>query len=159
TAKKSEAAKKELKGAVDYVLTFEEIMALFEAFDIDLAKCSNEDIDDASIFGRGFGAAGGLTKAIENYLAEKGIGVNFEPVKISGSREIKKTMTMANLGKLEGNFIEGMMCEGGCINGSGKFLSGAKVKATFDRKNSQSTKKSVLANTKIKDFSNINLEK
>ncbi len=43
-------------------------------------------------------------------------------------------MTMANLGKLEGNFIEGMMCEGGCINGSGKFLSGAKVKATFDRK-------------------------
>ncbi len=48
-SQKSEAAKKELKGAVDYVLTFEEIMALFEAFDIDLAKCSNEDIDDASI--------------------------------------------------------------------------------------------------------------
>ncbi|MGO0943723.1 [Fe-Fe] hydrogenase large subunit C-terminal domain-containing protein, partial [Clostridioides difficile] len=31
-------------------------------------------------------------------------------------------MTMAKLGRLEGNFIEGMMCEEGCINGAGKFF-------------------------------------
>ncbi len=43
-------------------------------------------------------------------------------------------MTMAKLGRLEGNFIEGMMCEEGCINGAGKFLSGVKSKNTFDRK-------------------------
>lgn len=159
TAKKSEATEISLKDSVDYVLTFEELMALFEAFNIDLSKCSNEDINDGSIFGRGFGASGGLAKSVQNYIAEKGLSFDFEPIKVSGPRQIKKTMTMAKLGRLEGNFIEGMMCEGGCINGSGKFLSGAKVKATFDRKNSQSTKKSVLANAKIKDFSNINLEK
>ncbi len=109
-------------------------MALFEAFNIDLSKCSNEDINDGSIFGRGFGASGGLAKSIQNYIAEKGLSFDFEPIKVSGPRQIKKTMTMAKLGRLEGNFIEGMMCEEGCINGAGKFLSGVKAKNTFDRK-------------------------
>ncbi len=116
-------------------------MALFEAFNIDLSKCSNEDINDGSIFGRGFGASGGLAKSVQNYIAEKGLSFDFEPIKVSGPRQIKKTMTMAKLGRLEGNFIEGMMCEEGCINGAGKFLSGVKAKNTFDRKNGQSTKR------------------
>ncbi|MGO0862379.1 [Fe-Fe] hydrogenase large subunit C-terminal domain-containing protein, partial [Clostridioides difficile] len=115
--------------------------------------------NDGSIFGRGFGASGGLTKSIQNYIAEKGISFDFEPIKVSGPRQIKKTMTMAKLGRLEGNFIEGMMCEEGCINGAGKFLSGAKAKNTFDRKNGQSTKKSVLSNEKIKEFEDLNLER
>ncbi len=159
TAKKSEATEKSLKDSVDYVLTFEELMALFEAFNIDLSKCSNEDINDGSIFGRGFGASGGLAKSVQNYIAEKGLSFDFEPIKVSGPRQIKKTMTMAKLGRLEGNFIEGMMCEEGCINGAGKFLSGVKAKNTFDRKNGQSTKKSVLSNDKIKEFEDVNLER
>ncbi len=159
TAKKSEATEISLKDSVDYVLTFEELMALFEAFNIDLSKCSNEDINDGSIFGRGFGASGGLAKSVQNYIAEKGLSFDFELIKVSGPRQIKKTMTMAKLGRLEGNFIEGMMCEEGCINGAGKFLSGVKAKNTFDRKNGQSTKKSVLSNDKIKEFEDVNLER
>jgi [FeFe] hydrogenase (group B1/B3) len=159
TAKKSEAAKPMLKDAIDYVLTFEELMALFDAFDVDMAMCSNEEVDEASIFGRGFGAAGGLAKAIENYVTEKGIGVEFKPVKVSGAKEIKKAMSMANVGKVNGNFIEGMMCEGGCINGSGKFFSGSRSKNTFDKKNAQASKKSVMSNKEIKRFEDVNLDR
>ena len=55
TAKKSEAVRESIKDAVDYVLTFEELQALFSAFEIEVAECADEIVDEASIFGRGFG--------------------------------------------------------------------------------------------------------
>lgn len=159
TAKKKEAVRPDVAGAVDYVLTFEEIMAMFEGFGIEFAKCESEDVDDASIFGRGFGAAGGLTKAIENYVNDSEVNVEFKPVKISGGKEAKKVMTMAKVNRLGGNFIEGMMCEGGCINGAGKFMSMMKAKPSFDKKNAQSTMKTVLSNEILEEYKNINLER
>ena len=159
TAKKSEAVRKSVKDAVDYVLTFEELLALFDAFEIDLEKCEDEVVDDASIYGRGFGAHGGLTASIQNYVRGKGLEVDFKPVKISGGTEIKKTMTMAKIGKLQGNFIEGMICEGGCINGAGTIVTSMKAKAAFNKINSQSTKKAVLDNEKLEEYNNINLER
>lgn len=159
TAKKSEAVKKNLKDAVDYVLTFEELGALFEAFEINPAECEEVEVNDASIFGRGFGASGGLTAAIQNYISESGVEVEFKPVKVSGGAEIKRTMTMAKVGKLQGNFIEGMMCEGGCINGSAKIMPSLKAKGTFTRNNAKGTIKSVLSNEALNDYEGVNLEK
>ena len=159
TAKKKEAFRKDVAGAIDYVLTFEELMALFEGFNIELAKCHNEDTDGASIFGRGFGAAGGLTKAIENYIADKGVDVDFKPVKVSGGKEAKKVLTLSKVNKAGGNFIEGMMCEGGCINGAGKFISMPKAKPAFDKKNSQSSIKTVLSNEVLEEYEDIDLER
>ena len=159
TAKKSEAAKKNLKDSTDYVITFEELAALFEAFDINPAECEDEVVDEASTFGRGFGALGGLTAAIQNYVKDKNIDIEFKPVKASGPDEIKRTMTMAKVGKMPGNFIEGMMCEGGCINGASKITPTMKAKGKFMKENMQASRKSVLADEKIEEFTGINLEK
>lgn len=159
TAKKSEAVREGIKDAVDYVLTFEELQALFSAFEIEPTECENEVVDDASIFGRGFGANGGLTAAIENYVKGIGLEVDFKPVKASGGLEIKKAMTMGKIGKLQGNFIEGMMCEGGCINGAGTLVTAMKAKAPFTKINASSTIKSVLDNKKLEEYKNINLER
>ncbi len=159
TAKKSEILRDSIKDAVDYVLTFEELLALFEGFNIDPANFYDIVVDEASIFGRGFGAGGGLTAAIENYIKDKGIECEFKPVKVSGGAEIKKTMMMAKMGRLPGNFIEGMMCEGGCINGSGKILSPMKAKASFNKVNQQASMKNVLENSKIDDYKDIDLER
>lgn len=159
TAKKSEAVRDGIKGAVDYVLTFEELVALFTAFGINPEECESDVVDDGSIFGRGFGAAGGLTAAIENYVKESGIDIEFKPVKVSGAAEIKKAMTMAKVGRLDGNFIEGMMCDGGCINGAGTVVPALRAKAVFNKANIQTTKKSVLSNEKLKEFEELNLER
>ena len=159
TAKKSEVSRQSLKGAVDYVITFEELFALIDGFGIDINTCEDEVVDEASIYGRGFGANGGLTAAIENYIRSKGIEVNFKPVKASGGAEIKKALTMAKIGKLQGNFIEGMMCEGGCINGAGTLATPFKSKATFNKINSQATRKAVVDNEKIEEFNDIHLER
>ncbi|MDS0526095.1 4Fe-4S dicluster domain-containing protein [Clostridium sp. SHJSY1] len=158
TAKKGEVVREEVKDAIDYVLTFEELIALFDAFQIEVESCEEEVVEDASIFGRGFGAAGGLTAAIENYMKESGIDIEFNPIKVSGSDEIKKTMKLANIGRLNGNFIEGMMCEGGCINGAGTIAPYQKAKGIFNKMNVKAKKKTVLSNDNLKKYKEINLE-
>lgn len=159
TAKKNEAMREEIKDSVDYVLTFEELLALFDAFDIDPSKCEDDVVDEASIFGRGFAVGGGVTAAIEHYIHDKNINVDFKPVKVSGGAEIKKTMMMAKAGKLNGNFIEGMMCEGGCINGAGKVISPNKAKVSFNKINSTGTKNAVLSDETLDDYCDINMER
>lgn len=159
TAKKSEIIRESIKDAVDYVLTFEEISALMGAFEIDPEQCETVAVDDASFFGRGFAQGGGLTAAIENYINDNNVGVEFKPVKVSGMDEIKKAMTMAKAGRLHGNFIEGMMCEGGCIGGAATMAPIMKSKPQLNKFMGESTKKAVLSNDRLKEFEEINLER
>lgn len=159
TAKKSEAVRESIKDAVDYVLTFEELLGLFSAFEVNPSDCEDEIVEDASIFGRGFGINGGLTVAIQNYVKSENLEVDFKPVKVSGGAEIKKTMTMGKIGKLQGNFIEGMMCEGGCINGAGTLATAMKAKAPFIKVNAGSSIKHVIDNKNLEEYKNINLER
>ena len=158
TAKKGEAVRIGIADAVDYVLTFEELLALFEAFEVNPFECEEENVNDASIFGRGFGAAGGLTAAIKNYLQDSGVNVEFKPVQVSGL-DCKKTMMLAKMGKLPGNFIEGMMCEGGCINGAGAIVPPLRAKAAFNKINNGTTIKAVLKNEALSKFDDVDLER
>ena len=100
-----------------------------------------------------------LASAIENYVAGKGLSIEFKGVKASGAQELKKTMTMAKAGRLDGNFIEGMMCEGGCINGAAVINPIYKSKGAFTKNNSQATRKAVLDNEMIEAFNSIKLER
>ena len=68
-------------------------------------------------------------------------------------------MMMAKNGKLAGNFIEGMMCEGGCINGAGKIVSAMKAKGAFTKINQQGAQKTVLSNKNLDEYAGINLER
>lgn len=158
-AKKGEATRYELKGDVDYVLTFEEIAALMDAFRIDPENCEEQVIDEASIFGRGFANGGGLTAAIENFIKDSNTKIDFKPVKVSGVAEVKKAMTMAKVGRLGGNFIEGMMCEGGCTGGPATLLPQMKSRGLFIKFSNEASKKSVIENDRLKEFEKINLDR
>ena len=158
TAKKKEVIKDKINDAIDYVLTFEELFALFDAFKINLNKFADIIIDDASEVGRGFGMAGGVASAIKSYINEKSEQIEILPVKVSGAEEIKRTLSMAKLGKLQGNFIEGMMCQGGCINGPAKIVSANKAKSIFIKNNKKGTKKTVLSNKELEEFKKINMK-
>lgn len=159
TAKKSEITRENLKDAVDYVLTFEEISALFGAFEIDPENCETSQTDDASSFGRGFAQGGGLTAAIENYVSESNLDLNFRPIKVSGKDEIKKAVALAKAGRINQNFIEGMMCEGGCIGGPATMVSIMKSKSQLAKFSSEAEAKSVSSNERLKDFKDIKLER
>lgn len=62
TAKKNEVLIESIKDTVDYVLTFEELIALFDAFEVNPAACADIVVDETSIFGRNFALGGGLTE-------------------------------------------------------------------------------------------------
>jgi ferredoxin hydrogenase large subunit len=68
-------------------------------------------------------------------------------------------MNMAKTGRLEGNFIEGMMCEGGCIGGPATMVSIMKSRPQLNKFSGQSSKKSVLSNDNLSKFEEVNLER
>lgn len=159
TAKKAEITRPEVAGAVDYVLTFEELSAMLDAFDIDPALCDEMDINEGSVFGRGFAIAGGLTASIENYVRSENIDTTFKPLKVSGPEEIKKILTLAKINRLPGNFIEGMMCNGGCINGAGVFSTPTFSRAAFLKESKTSTIKNVADNSACTSAETIDMER
>jgi iron only hydrogenase large subunit-like protein len=122
-AKKNEALRPDLQPGVDSVLTYKETQALFEATDLDLSGSLGQEIlSDASYDGRAYGATGGVTDAIR--AAIKVISPNLEvrAVKGDGVKDCNRLLTEMEQGKLEGNFMEGMGCVGGCVGGPGCIL-------------------------------------
>ena len=117
-AKKAEARIDEYRDIVDYVLTFEELIALFSAKDIDPSKVEvEEDITKASIHGRNFCYSGGVSAAINQYLKETNTDIDVKTINANGSEECKKQLEAIKRGTFEGNVLEGMMCLGGCAGG------------------------------------------
>ena len=60
-----------MRSDVDFVITFEELVGMFEAKGIDPASYKGETpVDNASAAGRGYAVAGGVSSAIEACLHE-----------------------------------------------------------------------------------------
>ena len=128
-AKKKEFQLGRTRNAVDSVLTYEELCALFDSRDIDLTQLEEVALDEASGHGRKFARSGGVTAAVEQLLREKGIGpdrFDFKPVVCNGISECTIALLKAKKGVLDGNFIEGMACEGGCVQGAGCLIRSPK---------------------------------
>ncbi|EPY2272765.1 4Fe-4S dicluster domain-containing protein [Clostridium sporogenes] len=159
TAKKSEVLRDELKDAVDYVMTFEEIAALLGALQIETSDCEEDEVQDASTFARGFAQSGGVTAAIQNFIDSKEIDIKFNPTKVSGKDEIKKTLMLAKAGRIPFNFVEGMMCEGGCIGGPATMTSLMKAKGQLIKFSKESESKDVIENKKVENFEKVSMHK
>ena len=128
-AKKHEFRLGSTRGVVDCVLTFEELDALFDGKDIRLATLEETALDDATSYGRAFAHSGGVSAAVARSLTEQGIDFTVQPVLCSGIAAAKVAILKDGVGRLEGNFIEGMACEGGCISGAGCRIRSSKNKA------------------------------
>ncbi len=133
TAKKTEFQREEYRGLLDSVITFEELQALIDSRDIPVSELPETALADASPFGRGFARSGGVAEAVAQALAERGSTVAFEPVLCSGLEECRSALLKANKGVLQGNFIEGMVCAGGCIGGAGCLTHGERGKSDVER--------------------------
>ena len=143
TAKKAEAQLDEVKPFVDVVLTFEELQALFDSRDIDITALSEGVLDNASYFGRIFARSGGLSDAVAQGLKEQNIDFDLKAVPCDGIEECKKALLLKSKNVLDGNFIEGMACVGGCIGGAGCLTHGPKDKAEVDKYGREAFEKTI----------------
>lgn len=133
TAKKAEAQLETVKPYVDAVLTFEELQALFDSRDIDITELPEDVLDNASYYGRIFARSGGLSDAAAQGLKEQNINFELKAVTCSGIEECRAALLKKSKNVLDGNFIEGMACTGGCIGGAGCLTHGVKDKAEIDK--------------------------
>lgn len=134
TAKKMEFQKEEVRDLLDSVMTFEELQALFDSKDIELDTLCEDVLNNASYFGRIIARSGGLSEAVQESIKENGIeNFKVKPVICSGLKEIKVALLKLSKKIDIGNFIEGMACQGGCINGAGCINHGVKNKLEVDK--------------------------
>ena len=144
TAKKAEAQLDGVKDYVDCVLTFEELQALFDSKDVDLTTLEESPLDNASVFGRIFARSGGLSQAVAQAMTEQNINFDLKPVVCNGIEECRLALLKLNKGILDGNFIEGMACLGGCVGGAGNLThSTEKSAGKIDKHSQESSKKTI----------------
>ncbi len=142
-----------IKSSVDFVLTFEELMGMFVAKDVEPMDIEVEDdIEDSSALGRGYPVAGGVAAAVKKVAEE--IDPSRE-ILIEGANSLSeciKMLKIAKAGRKDGYLLEGMACPGGCIAGVGTIQSTTRVKKNVDQFMKNSKYKDPFENEKIKDY-------
>lgn len=123
-AKKLEAGRQSVRSDVDFVITFEELSAMFDAKGIDFSIFADDTFEnEATAAGRGYACAGGVTDAITKCINEYYPGVDVKIEHADGLDECRKMLMLAKAGKKNGCLIEGMGCPGGCVAGAGTCLT------------------------------------
>lgn len=141
-AKKLEAMRKTVRSDVDFVITFEELDAMFEARGIDPKTIESQGhLHDATAAGRGYAVSGGVSKAIENCIHEYYPDVEVLIEHVEGLDECKKVLMLAKAGRKNGYLIEGMGCPGGCVAGAGTLIPVPEAKKDVQQIVKDSTKK------------------
>jgi [FeFe] hydrogenase (group B1/B3) len=160
-AKKLEASRKSVRSEVDFVLTFEEIGAMFEAKEIDFSKLQPNDADtftQASSDGRGFAVSGGVAKAVVNCIKAKEPNREVLVESAEGLENCKKMLNAAKKGKYNGYLLEGMACPGGCVAGAGTLLPINRA-AMAVKKYTNSSDKLNANDSKYKEYLDLLIEK
>ncbi len=141
-AKKLEAMRTTVRSDVDFVITFEELSAIFESRGIDPCHTEGDSsMHDATGAGRGYAVAGGVSHAIEECVKEYYPDVEVKIEHVEGLAECKKVLLQAKAGKKNGYLIEGMGCPGGCVAGAGTIIPINKAQVEIDKIVKTSTKK------------------
>ena len=114
-AKRKEAQRDE---AVDFVMTFEEVSSIFDAFEVNLEIVQPYAMEFSSVReAHGFAQAGGVMGAVKAFLKMEADKINAIQVSDLNKKNIGTLRAYAKSGKAPGQFIEVMACEGGCITG------------------------------------------
>jgi len=127
-AKKSEFMLPDVKGAIDHVLTFQELSIIFEATNINPAQQQDYEKAVASKGGRIYGHTGGVSTAVAMTL-EKLLPHHSQklvPIAVDGIPDCLALLKKISKGELNANFIEGMACKGGCVGGPGCLIAPEK---------------------------------
>lgn len=118
-AKKAEAKEKDIKDAVDHVLTFKEVKEIFDIAGIDPASLEEDLRDHSSTAGRIYARTGGVSEAVQNTVnrLKPNRTIPLRSQQANGVAECKALFNEILQGNIKANFLEGMGCTGGCVGG------------------------------------------
>lgn len=135
-------------GTVDCVLTFEELYPLFASRGIRVEDMEEAVLDEASGFGRSFAHSGGVAAAVAEGLKEHGVSekeFKLNAVSCSGLNACKAELLKFAKGVGGVNFIEGMACEGGCVQGPGILIRSPRNQTDVQKHAQEAGDRTILA--------------
>ncbi len=147
-SKKMEYTLEKTGGAIDSVMSFEELQAFLDARGIETTEQEDTPLNNASFYGRIFAKSGGIIQGLLKIASEKGFD-NLKPIQMSGIEQCKVNMAKLKVGKSEFNFFEGMACEGGCLNGPLCINHGPRNMADVDKYGSEAIEKTIDNSVKL----------
>ena len=116
SSKKMEYRLEKTGGAIDSVMSFEELQAFVDARGIDTTQMEDSELNNASFYGRIFAKSGGIAQGVVDVAKAMNVeGV--KPIAMNGILECRAALTKLKFNKATENFFEGMACDGGCLNG------------------------------------------
>ena len=126
-AKKSEANDPTIPDNADYAITYGELRALMRSKDLSF-EAVEEEYQEASVFGKKFASSGGVADAVLECMSERGEDVSgIKLLKCAGGKECMKAIAQLKLGNLQEDFVEGMVCSGGCVGGPSKHKTEVEI--------------------------------
>ncbi len=144
SAKKLEAYRSSVRSDVDFVLTFEELMGMFVAKEVDFNTLKERPLkNETTADGRGFAVAGGVAQAVVNTVKKLNPDLNIKVVSAQGLENCRKMLKDAIAGKYDGYLLEGMACPHGCISGAGTINMFSKTKGMVELSKRETPKKNV----------------
>lgn len=140
-AKKAEAREADIAGAVDYVLTFEEVRDMFSALEIEPQAMEESYKDHSSRAGRIYARSGGVSEAVKECIER--LNPNREiMVRTQHADGVPACKAMINSilsGEANANFYEGMGCVGGCVGGPKAIIDREEGRANVDEYGKEAT--------------------
>lgn len=159
-AKKEEKLKYAQTGEDIYVMTFEELEALLDSYEINVSNCEDQPLDNASCFGRIFARSGGVSEAITAALQESGLTLDsYKPIVCNGLQEVDKALKILKAKRNTFNFIEGMACIGGCIGGAACLTHDSSQSRKVDEYAKSAMEKTISDALRAIDHAHLNLHR
>ena len=161
-AKKLEASRRTIRSHVDFVVTFEELMGMFEAREVDfetLEPLPGDELNAGTAAGRGFATSGGVAQAVVDAIHSYNPDMEIKVASAQGLADCKKLLMMARAGKYDGYLLEGMACPGGCMGGAGTLAEPAKAIAALKKYTAEADVKNAVDTPYKADLSFLEAEK
>lgn len=156
-AKKNEAL--DNSDSIDYVLTFEELLCIFDGIGIDLSQLNEEPYNTtASAKGLSFPLKCGVQKAIAATTDTTGRKLEYA----CGLTECADKLDQLEAGTLKADYLEGMACQDGCINGPGTLVHSGITHVLLEKRAKTLTAKTSVDNqaaTEAAKILNLNVKK
>ena len=147
-AKKGETLNEFIADRPDYAMTYGEMVALLDSRGIALEPVGEES-QQASLYGKRFAGSGGVAGAVLQAMREMGEDVSdIKVMTCAGGDECKKALMLLKAGRLDADFVEGMMCPGGCVGGPSKHQTEALVEKARVRLLDRADGRGILENLK-----------